>query len=137
MAAKLCGWWEEGVSANGVMVPLPLPFPVPLLFPSETLPLYQTGHKSFQTIPVEIRGEEVSTRWITPEKDWVKVNSDGSSMGNPGRAGCGGVIRDHHGAWIVGYCRDVGWSTAFEAECWGAGEGIEVARKLGFKKNSS
>ncbi|XP_028772275.1 uncharacterized protein LOC114729445 [Neltuma alba] len=90
--------------------------------------------KSFQTIPAEIRGEEVSRRWITPEKDWVKVNSDGSSRGNPGRAGCGGVIRDHHGAWIVGYCRDVGWSTAFEAECWGAGEGIEVARKLGFQK---
>ena len=31
-------------------------------------------------------------RWTFPPKDWHKANFDGSSKGNLGLAGCGGII---------------------------------------------
>ena len=40
--------------------------------------------------------------WKYPDEDWVKLNVDGCNKGNPGKAGAGGVIRDHMGTWIGG-----------------------------------
>ena len=37
-----------------------------------------------------------------PPLNWVKLNSDGPSLGNPGQAGGGGLIRDSNGVWIRG-----------------------------------
>ena len=36
-------------------------------------------------------------RWERPPQGWMKLNTDGSANGNPGLAGCGGVIRDDAG----------------------------------------
>ena len=36
---------------------------------------------------------------------WFKLNSDGASYGNPGKAGGGGIIRDCNGLWIKGFAR--------------------------------
>lgn len=33
-------------------------------------------------------------RWERPRGGWRKLNTDGSSLGNPGLAGGGGVIKD-------------------------------------------
>lgn len=33
-------------------------------------------------------------RWEKPTQGWLKLNTDGYSSGNPGLAGCGGVIWD-------------------------------------------
>ena len=41
---------------------------------------------------------------------------DGSSIGNPGLAGGGGLIRDKEGAWVVGFARNIGISSSFIAE---------------------
>ena len=43
---------------------------------------------------------------------------DGSSIGNPGLAGGGGLIRDKEGAWVVGFARNIGISSSFIAELW-------------------
>lgn len=32
---------------------------------------------------------------------WTKVNNDGSSRGNPGVAGCGGIFRNYRGFSVV------------------------------------
>ena len=45
-----------------------------------------------------------------------KLNSDGASLGNPGRAGDGGLIRDHRGARIRGYTYNIGFTTSVIAE---------------------
>ena len=37
----------------------------------------------------------------------MKLNTDGSSIGNAGMAGCGGVIRDDRGCWIVGFSKQI------------------------------
>lgn len=31
-------------------------------------------------------------RWLSPHPGWTRLNADGASPGNPGRAGCGGVL---------------------------------------------
>ena len=41
---------------------------------------------------------------------------DGSSIGNPGLARGGGLIRDKEGAWVVGFARNIGISSSFIAE---------------------
>ncbi|CAI9756943.1 unnamed protein product [Fraxinus pennsylvanica] len=39
--------------------------------------------------------------WRKPATGWVKLNVDGSSVGNSGPCGGGGVIRDHYGNLVV------------------------------------
>ncbi|KAL0008006.1 hypothetical protein SO802_009508 [Lithocarpus litseifolius] len=46
--------------------------------------------------------EARSVRWLRPSPGWVRLNTDGSSLGNPGKAGGGGLIRDENGSWIKG-----------------------------------
>lgn len=38
----------------------------------------------------------------------MKLKTDGSSLGNPGVAGGGGLIRDENGNWVVGLARRIG-----------------------------
>ena len=44
--------------------------------------------KNYSTTPVS---------WCKPSVGWYKLNSDGASVGNPGKAGGGGLIRDYQG----------------------------------------
>ena len=41
-------------------------------------------------------------KWIAPLVNWYKVNSDGSSLCNPGLVGGEGLIRNDRGEWIRG-----------------------------------
>lgn len=41
--------------------------------------------------------------WSPPEFGFVKVNVDGSCLGNPGKAGFGGVVRNHGGQWMTSF----------------------------------
>ena len=59
----------------------------------------------------------IQVRWTSPLVQWVKLNSDGSSMGNPGRAGGGGIIRNAKGKWIKGYARAIGKRLALLLSC--------------------
>ena len=42
-------------------------------------------------------------KWEPPPQHWYKLNTDRSSLGNPGRAGGGGIIRNSNGEWVGGY----------------------------------
>ena len=44
--------------------------------------------------PVKVK---IQVQWLPPPVNWVKLNSDGPSMGNPGLAGGGGLIRNERG----------------------------------------
>ncbi|KAJ1375953.1 Ribonuclease H domain [Sesbania bispinosa] len=39
--------------------------------------------------------------WVPPPHMTIALNTDGSSFGNPGEAGIGGVFRDATGTWIA------------------------------------
>ena len=58
----------------------------------------------------------IRVKWIAPLMNWYKVNSNGSSLGNPGLAGEGGLIRNDRGEWIRGYVRAIGSTTSAAVE---------------------
>ena len=62
---------------------------------------------------------------------WAKLNTYGGSLGNPGRAGGGGAIRDHRGMWIKGFARKIGHATNLIAEFWALRNGLQMALQLG------
>ena len=62
------------------------------------------------------RKQILQVRWSKPEFGWVWLNKDGSSIGNPGLAGGGGLIRDHNGTWIKGFTKSIGQASSVDAE---------------------
>ena len=72
----------------------------------------------------------IQVKWLPPPLNWFKLNSDGSSMGNPGLAGGGGIIRDSVGRWVKGYARAIGVTTSVAAELWALRDGIRLCISL-------
>ena len=68
--------------------------------------------------------------WEKPPKGWMKLNTNGSAIGNSGPAGCGGVIRDKNGHWIAGFSRRIRVATSFTAELWGLRDGLNMTCSL-------
>ena len=54
--------------------------------------------------------------WFFPYQWLDKLNADGASRGNPGKAGSAGIIRSEKGEWVVGCCRGLGVTSNFIAE---------------------
>ena len=61
---------------------------------------------------------------IAPPENWVKLNTNGSSIGNPGLAGGEGLIRNANGEWVRGFARAIGVTTSAVAELWALRDGI-------------
>ena len=76
----------------------------------------ENKHHTHQTI--------IRVKWIALLMNWYKVNSNGSSLGNPGLAGKGGLIRNDRGEWIRGYVRAIGSTTSATVELWALRDGI-------------
>ncbi|XP_075109005.1 uncharacterized protein LOC142180815 [Nicotiana tabacum] len=54
--------------------------------------------------------------WECPSPGWIKVNTDGTSRGNPGRSSIGYVLRNEEGDVIYGCGKEVQEGTNSEAE---------------------
>jgi ribonuclease HI len=78
--------------------------------------------------------EDTQVGWKYPQEERIKLNVDGCSKGNPGVAGAGGVIRDHLGAWIGGFARNIGICSSVNAELWAVYVGLQLAWDRGFRK---
>ncbi|CAI9759581.1 unnamed protein product [Fraxinus pennsylvanica] len=72
--------------------------------------------------------------WRKPAVGWVKLNVDGSSVGNPGPCGGGGVIRDHDGNLVAGFCVKYGHGSNNEAELRAVISGVELCKEMGFQQ---
>ena len=77
-------------------------------FASEFFYLIGSYSKIKNMVPTPIK-------W-SPPLGWFKLNIDGSSLGNPGLARGGGVIRNHLREWVGGYSRAIGFTTSIQAE---------------------
>ena len=55
--------------------------------------------------------------WERPDRGWVKLNIDGVASRPTNRAGCGGLIRNDQGNWLMGFSRNIGQANSFMAEC--------------------
>ncbi|KAK7244036.1 hypothetical protein RIF29_38854 [Crotalaria pallida] len=65
--------------------------------------------------------------------DEVALNVGGSSIGNPGRAGYGGLIRGKKGAWLCGFAGHFGIFNNIHMELLSIFHGLELAWARGFK----
>ena len=74
----------------------------------------------------------VLVSWHASPFGWVKINTDDSSLGNPGPAGAGGLIRDHNGSWICGFSQNVGFASSVLAEHWALKDGLSLVTSVGF-----
>nr|POE59530.1 putative ribonuclease h protein [Quercus suber] len=76
----------------------------------------------------------IPVRWNKPSIGWHKLNTDGASIGNSGKVGNRGVIRDCHGVWVKGYSRSIGYTTSVLAEWWALWDGLILAIQLGINQ---
>ncbi|KAL0292646.1 UNVERIFIED_CONTAM: putative ribonuclease H protein [Sesamum calycinum] len=65
--------------------------------------------------------------WHAPSPSWFKLNTDGSSLGNPGLAGAAGIIRDSAGHVHLAYQFALGTGTSVLAELTAVWRGMELA----------
>ena len=72
----------------------------------------------------------MQVRWERPQAGWACLNTDGAAIGNPGRAGCGGLIRNEHGEWLDGFSRSIGYSNSFMVELWGLRDGLNLCNEM-------
>ena len=71
--------------------------------------------------------------WKAPPHPYLKLNTDGSALDNPGLARAGGVLRDHQGQWISGFSARVGLATNNMAELDVVRQGLAMAWNAGVK----
>ena len=64
---------------------------------------------------------------------WTTLNIDGSTVGNPGKAGCGRLLHNSEGSWLKGFARGVGCTTSCVAELWALRDGLNLASSLGIE----
>lgn len=71
--------------------------------------------------------EEILVRWSFPREGWVMLNTDGDAKGNPGRGGCGGLIRGHRGELYEVFASNCGIYSSTKAELLGVMRGLAIA----------
>ncbi|KAL4581623.1 hypothetical protein LXL04_006146 [Taraxacum kok-saghyz] len=72
--------------------------------------------------------------WSPPPRGRFKMNTDGSCKPNPGPSGgYGGILRNHHGDFVYGFCGFIDRSTdGLTAEFTGIRKGLELLIELGY-----
>ncbi|XP_042003904.1 uncharacterized protein LOC121752880 [Salvia splendens] len=68
-------------------------------------------------------------KWHPPEQPWIKINTDGA-VSTTGKAGGGGVIRDHDGKLFAAFATPLGTQSALEAELLAISHGLGLAKEL-------
>ena len=64
---------------------------------------------------------------------FIKLNTDGSSLGNPGMAGVGGLLCNSAGAWVSGFSLNMGIASNNISELGAIRQGLILAWDLDFK----
>ncbi|KAK3189542.1 hypothetical protein Dsin_029103 [Dipteronia sinensis] len=75
-----------------------------------------------------------SVVWSPPAPGWIKVNTDGASLGSPGVEGCGGVFRTCRSFVKACFAVPIGQVFAFEAKLLAASLAINYAWNLGWHR---
>ncbi|KAD6119673.1 hypothetical protein E3N88_10944 [Mikania micrantha] len=73
-----------------------------------------------------------NVHWAPPNSGWLKLNTDGSSLGNPGPSSYGGLIRNDHGDWVCGYMGYIGFDSSLASEIWGIMMGLRLIMVMGW-----
>lgn len=68
---------------------------------------------------IEKRCLLMEIKWVPPQLEWVRVNTDRSVLGDGRADRCGGVLRNKDGSWLGDFSKYLGVTSAFIAELWG------------------
>ena len=114
---KLCSWGDQDLKAPA----------------AEMIILNNWGITS---IPVSIKPNmtpllesDSPDSWSPPREGFFKLNFDGASKGNPGRAGFGGILRNALGQAVWVFFGYIGQDTNNSAELEGLLHGFQLARE--------
>ena len=72
-------------------------------------------------------------KWNAPLEPFIKLNIDGSSLGNPGLVGASRLLCNSLGDWISSFSLYMGITSNNIAELGAVCEGLLLAWNLGFK----
>jgi len=87
----------------------------------------------FNIHQVPIKQKQINyIAWSKPAQGRVKLNTDGSSLGNPGVSGAGGVIRDMQGALLLAFSKNLGYGNSTYAELRALMEGVKHCKNMNF-----
>ena len=75
----------------------------------------------------------IQVAWKRPPVGWTTLNTDGLVVGNPGKAGCGGLLHNNEGIWLKGFATGMGCTTSCVAELWALCDGLNLASSLGIE----
>ncbi|XP_077242381.1 uncharacterized protein LOC143882877 [Tasmannia lanceolata] len=81
-----------------------------------------------------VRREKIVQRWEAPPEGYLKINFDGSSLGNPGPAGIGGLAKNSAGVVSWAFAGPIGRSHSSGAEVKAAFQGIKRLSRDMFDK---
>ncbi|KAM7503559.1 hypothetical protein LguiB_002463 [Lonicera macranthoides] len=90
--------------------------------------IFVTFHQNYEASISSISGNTL-IHWKFPVAGTVKVNTDGSCLGNPGPAGIGGVARNDQGQWLAGFAGFIGKATILKAEIWPVREAMLLIKE--------
>lgn len=85
-----------------------------------------------------IRLTETETRRFypigPPPEDFIALNVDDSVREVGSLAGCGGVLRNSHGDFVLGFSQKLHSCSVLEAEVWVIFHGLQIAWGKGWRK---
>ncbi|GKV17453.1 hypothetical protein SLEP1_g27964 [Rubroshorea leprosula] len=64
--------------------------------------------------------------WDPPPPGWLKLNTNGSTVGNPNNASCGGLFKDYPGHWVISFTSNIGLTTALVVELYAIRDGLNI-----------
>ena len=71
--------------------------------------------------------------WNKQTDQWIKINTDGSPLDNPGRLGAGGILRDKNGQLLMAFATTLGVGQNNKAEIEAAIFGLTWDLEVGYK----
>ncbi|XP_019264570.1 PREDICTED: uncharacterized protein LOC109242178 [Nicotiana attenuata] len=105
-------------------------------FPSSSVGTFGRTDAELYPLIERLEHQTLSTQviWEKPIPGFVKINSDGSALTNPGKIGAGVIVRDHDCTFIHAIAAPIGEGTNNYAETEAAILGIQLCLNNGFTK---
>ncbi|XVF32879.1 hypothetical protein REPUB_Repub17cG0121000 [Reevesia pubescens] len=72
--------------------------------------------------------------WNPPPQAFIKINTDGAAVANPGLTAIGGIARDNEGMWLWGFSKLNGHGTVLKAEISAILLGLKIAWEKGYRR---
>ncbi|XP_058103383.1 uncharacterized protein LOC131246940 [Magnolia sinica] len=89
------------------------------------------GFSPFNSVVNQYHSASIQVKWRQPTPGWVKLNVDGSSLGNPGPSGGGGICRNDSSAFILGFTVAYGVGSNNMAELFAIYDGMMLCLEKG------